>query len=109
MDVGDKSIDTGVDAAWFRAKQKCARRNEIRQDLQIRNSPRIDAVRLIASDALVMVALEIVFSRLIQSVFAYARMGSQDFIPAERPEFRIARARIRDNQIEAIKHPPEQM
>ncbi len=56
-----------------------------------------------------MIALEIVFPRLIQTVFAHARMGSQDFVPEERPEFRIAPARIRHDPIEVIEHPSDQM
>ena len=53
MDVGDEAIDAGVDAARLRAEEKRVLRNEIRQDLQISNSSRIDAVRLVASDALI--------------------------------------------------------
>src|SRR6516225_6672245 len=76
VDIGDESINAGIDAGWLRSVHIAARRDEIGQHLQIRQAARVGGVRAVAADALEMVALKIEFPRLLQACLRQARMMS---------------------------------
>jgi hypothetical protein len=64
VDVGDESIDAGIDAGRLAPMHIAARRNEIGQHLQIREPARIGGVGGVAADSLEVIALEIELLRL---------------------------------------------
>ena len=94
MNVGDKSIDPGIDAAGFRAEQESVIANQVRQGLQVRNSPLEYGVGVATPDTLIIVPFEIVFSGLLQTGFRHAGMRPEDLVSEQRPELRIAPSRI---------------
>src|SRR6516164_7360262 len=53
INVGNESVDGGVDASRLRPMHVTIRRNKIRQHLQIRKSARVGSRRSVAADALV--------------------------------------------------------
>ena len=64
IDVGDETVDTGIDASRLLPMNVAFRGNKIGEYPQIRKPPRVGGVGSIAADALEVVALEIEFLRL---------------------------------------------
>ncbi len=109
IDVGNKTVDGRVTAAWLCPKQETARGNEVRQDSQVRDPPDVDLVALIAADALILVALEIIRPCRFERGFGYARMRSEKRVPEQRPKALTLPARTGHHPVKIIKHPPDQM
>src|SRR5438046_1386138 len=86
VNIGGESIDPGIDAARVRTEQISARRKQVRQNPQVGDTPRVGSIGLIASDALEVVALEVVFPRRLQSFRRDIRMGPQNRVSEQRPE-----------------------
>ncbi len=66
INVGNKSIDTGVDAGRRRTVHIAVRRHEPRQHGKIGDTSRIRRLRRVAADTLEMIALRVVIARLLQ-------------------------------------------
>src|SRR5215813_6497313 len=86
INIGDESVDGGVDASRLRPMHVAIRRNKIRQHLQIRKSARVGSRRSVAADALVIVTLRIKFFRLAQRRFRQDRMLPAQRIAKRRPK-----------------------
>src|SRR3954454_18347465 len=78
MNVGDETVDSGVDAARCGAEQISAFGDEIGEDLQVRDASRKHRVTLIASDSLIVVPIKIVFPGLLQAAFHDAWMRFEE-------------------------------
>src|SRR5262249_54268624 len=74
INVGNESIDAGVDARRLRPMQITVCRDQVRQHLQIRKPARVGFGRSVSADALVKVALRIEFLRLAQPGLCQGRM-----------------------------------
>src|SRR5262249_36488076 len=94
INVGDESVDTGVDAGRLRPVQVAVRGDQVRQYLQIREPARVGVGRSVAANALVMVALRIEFLRLAQPYLRQGRMLPPQRIVERRPESLVLPARI---------------
>jgi hypothetical protein len=77
VNIGDKAVDGGVDARWLRPEHGSAFRQKVRQRPQIRQTPFVNGGCLVASDALIVISLEIVFSRRLQGLRRDCRMCLQ--------------------------------
>src|SRR6266704_2995963 len=75
MNVGDKSIDRGIDAARFCAEHESLIGDEARQRLQVRKSPLEYGRGLVTPDALVAVSFEIVGPGLLHAARGHAGRG----------------------------------
>src|SRR5262249_18450706 len=106
VDVCGRSIDRGVDAARPWAEDVSARRYQVRQDSQVGDASGIGRVGLVSPDALIVVALEVVFAGLFQSFGRYVRMGPKDRIAELRPEAVVLPARVGHHPVEIVEQPP---
>ena len=71
MDVREEAVGAGIDAVRGTAEQKSLVAEQVRHDLQVGLPARVRLVRLVAADALVVVALGVVVLGLLQ------RLGGQ--------------------------------
>src|SRR5262245_58837607 len=86
MDVGDESIDAGVDAGGLRSMHVAALRHKMGQHLQIGEPSLVRRIRLVAANALKVIPLQIELSRLSQAVFRQARMLLEQRVAEIWPE-----------------------
>ena len=79
MNIGNKTVNTGVDAGRLRPMQVASCRDEVSQHLQIRDAAIVSSSGSVTADALVVIALRIEFLRLAQP-----RVRQACMLPAQR-------------------------
>src|SRR5438552_3319463 len=81
INIRGESIDPGIDAGRLGTEQKSACRKQVRQNPEVGDTPGIGGIGLIASDALEVVALEVVFPGRLQRLRRDIGMSPQNCIP----------------------------
>jgi len=84
VDVGDKTVDAGIDAGRAHAVQIAVLGIRSASTRQIRNAARIGLVRHIAADALKMIALRVVFPRLSRPAASIPECCAHEAVAEQR-------------------------
>ena len=109
INIGGKAVNARVAAARLCPEYKATLGDEVRQDSQIRDPSGVDRLGLIAADALIIIAFEIIVPRRFQCGFRDAGMRAQKRVAEQRPEARVFPARIRHHPVKIVEHPPDEM
>src|SRR5206468_1405387 len=80
INIGNKSVYPGIDTARFLAKQIPAFGKQLCKHSEVGKTPFISFLGLIATDTLIMIALEVEFARLLESFLGDAGMATNNRI-----------------------------
>src|ERR1700744_4101739 len=92
VDIGDKAIDRRVDGGGLWSKNKSVVAEQIRHDTQIVDTSRIDLLRLIAANALIVIPQPVVFARGFEIARAHICVRCENGVAERRPEAVVAPA-----------------